>query len=58
MIKSRYFELNYKIAVNKPSLKGKVAQLAVTEGFGLLPCGEGVEQSKTDEGLIKNNHPH
>lgn len=52
MIKSRYFELNYKIAVNKPSLKGKVAQLAVTEGFGLLPCGEGVEQSKTDEGYL------
>ena len=36
----------------KPSLKGKVAQLAVTEGFSLLPCGEGVEQSETDEGYL------
>ena len=51
MIKSRYFGTKYKIANNKPSLKGKVANRRF-DGRVLKPSpqGEGAEQSEADDG--------
>ena len=37
------FLYKYKLVANKPSLKGKVAGVSLTEGLHLLPYGEGGE---------------
>ena len=46
--KRRLFLLTVK--TGKPSLKGKVAQQSCDGMVCLLPSGEGVERSETDEG--------